>query len=192
MDNNDNKQSISERDIYVYNWFWHLALVMGAVLAGMLLFAAVETTKFDQQSAAQRNSSGQVHDPFTCATSTDNRPIISFDNGLHWWRDDGRCAEQLQKNRDEDAEKYSYWSTTLRVDTDMDSFWLPDEERTCQSYPGENGEVSVVACNPTGTHREHNIPVKFWGGVERNTVSDWKCRREKGLLSDEFVCWALN
>jgi len=28
-----------------------------------------------------------------------------------------------------------------------------------------------------------HIPVRFWGGVDRNTVSNWKCRREK----DDFV-----
>jgi hypothetical protein len=113
---------------------------------------------------------------------------MSFDNGNNWWKDDGRCAEQLQKARDSNAQGYSYWSTTLRVDTDMDSSWLADEERTCQTYPDDKGKVSVVGCNATGSHRDHNIPVKFWGGVERNTVSDWKCRRE----GDEFVCRAID
>jgi len=81
-----------------------------------------------------------------------------------------------------------YWPTTLRVDTDMDSFWLKDEERTCQTYPDEKGRVAVVACNLTGSHRDHNIPVKFWGGVDRGVVSDWKCRREE----DNFVCRATD
>ncbi|MGA1983290.1 MAG: hypothetical protein ABSG84_12595 [Acidobacteriaceae bacterium] len=143
----------------------------------------------------QRNVSGQAHDGFTCATSTEDKPIMSFDNGQSWWLDDGRCAAQLeakreaeQKVRDEDAKIYSYWPTTLRVDTDMDSFWLPDEERTCQTYPDSNGKVAIVGCNPTGSHKDHNIPVKFWGGVERNTVSNWKCRRE----GDQFVCRAID
>lgn len=96
-------------------------------------------------------------------------------------------AEQ-QAKRDDDARFDSYWPTTLRVDTDMDSFWLRDEERTCQTYPDEKGRVAVVACNATGSHRDHNIPVKFWGGVERNTVSDWRCRRE----GDDFVCRAID
>src|SRR5205807_6661114 len=32
-----------------------------------------------------------------------------------------------------------------------------------------------------------NIPVKFWGGVDRNRVSEWKCRTER----DDFVCGAI-
>ena len=85
-------------------------------------------------------------------------------------------------------ENLSYWPTTIRVDTDMDSFWLPDEERTCQTHPNDNGRIAVVACNPSGSHRDHNIPVTFWGDPDRNTVSDWKCRRE----SDKFVCRAID
>jgi hypothetical protein len=136
----------------------------------------------------QRNVQGIAHDAFTCANSTENTPIMSFDSGNSWWKDDGRCAEQLQKARDSEAQIYSYWSTTLRVDTDIDSFWLPGEERTCQTYPDNKGKVATVACNLTGSHRDHNIPVKFWGGVDRNTISDWKCRRE----GDEFVCRAID
>jgi len=97
-------------------------------------------------------------------------------------------ADYRQQQRDEDAEFYSYWPTTVRVDTDMDSSWLPDEERTCQTYPDDKGRVASVACNSSVSHRDHNIPVKFWGGVDRNAVSEWKCRREK----DEFVCRAIN
>jgi hypothetical protein len=113
---------------------------------------------------------------------------MSLDNSRTWQWDDGRCAPKLQAKRDEDAQLYSYWSTTLRVDTDMDSFWLKDEERTCQTYPDEKGRVAVVACNATGSHRDHNIPVKFWGGVDRGTISGWKCRRER----DDFVCRAID
>jgi len=151
--------------------------------------AQAKSQAFDQMG---RNIRGEAHDSFTCATSTENKPIVSFDGGGSWWVDDGRCAQRLQKAKDNDAEISSYLSTTIRVDTDMDSFWLPDEERICQSYPDDKGKVSVIGCNPTGTHRDHNIPVKFWGGVERNTTSDWKCRREKDLLSDEFVCRAID
>ena len=115
---------------------------------------------------------------------------MSFDDA-DWWVDDGRCRARQQKSRDADAETSSYLPSIIRVDTDMDSFWLPDEERTCQSYPDDNGKVSMVACNPTGSHRDHNIPVRFWGGVKRNTVSNWKCRRQKDFLSDEFVCRAI-
>jgi type II secretory pathway pseudopilin PulG len=147
--------------------------------------AQLRNQAFEQM---QKNLNGELHDPSTCANSTENKPIMSFDNGNNWWKDDGRCAEQLQKARDSNAQGYSYWSTTLRVDTDMDSSWLADEERTCQTYPDDKGKVSVVGCNATGSHRDHNIPVKFWGGVERNTVSDWKCRRE----GDEFVCRAID
>jgi hypothetical protein len=139
----------------------------------------------------QRNIHGDAHDNYLCGTSTQKEPIVSFDNGKFWWKDDGRCAERQQKRRDEDAQIYSYWSTTVRVNTDMDSSWLPNEERTCQTHPDEKGRVDIVVCNlmPEGIWGvKHNIPVKFWGGVDRNTVSDWKCRRE----GDTFVCRAID
>jgi hypothetical protein len=97
-------------------------------------------------------------------------------------------ASDEQKGRDENAQLSSYWPTTIRVDTDMDSFWLNDEERTCQTYPDAKGRVATVACSASGSHRDHNIPVKFWGGVDRNTISNWKCRRE----GDNFVCRAID
>ena len=93
-----------------------------------------------------------------------------------------------QEARDEEARVYSYWPSTLRVDADMDSFWLNHEERICQTHPDEHGRIGVVSCDPTRDHQEHNIPVRFWGGVERNIVSDWKCRRE----GDDFVCRAID
>jgi len=164
-----------------------------------------------------RNISGGAHDPFTCTTSPQGAPVMSFDYGHYWWNDDGRCAAQQaaqqakqeqfwqqmreqqkegerqkraeeQKRRDEDAELYSYWPTKLRVHTDIDSSWMKDEERTCQTYPDDKGRVAVVACNASGSHRDHNIPVTFWGGVDRNTVSEWKCRRE----GEDFACRALD
>ena len=125
---------------------------------------------------------------FICNTSTNGKPIMSFDSGRTWAWDDGRCAWKLQAKRDEDAQIYSYWPTTLRVDADMDSFWLKGEERTCQTYPDAKGRVAIVACNLTGSHRDHNIPVKFWGGVDRHVISGWKCRRE----GDDFVCRAID
>jgi hypothetical protein len=96
----------------------------------------------------------------------------------------GRAKEQ----RDSDASLSSYWPTTVRVETDMDSFWLNGEERTCLTTPGANGRVAIVTCNDSDSHRTHNIPVKFWGGVERNRVSSWRCRRE----GDYFVRRALD
>lgn len=135
----------------------------------------------------QRNFQGEAHDSFSCATSTEKEPIVSFDDGKFWWKDDGRCAEREQKRRDEDAQIYSYWPNTVRVNTDMDSFWLPDEERNCQTLPDDKGRVSTVICDTTA-HANHNIPVTFWGGVDRNTVSDWRCRREGG----SFVCRATD
>lgn len=147
---------------------------------------------------AEKNFSGQAQDKFDCETSRTNDPIVSFDDGTTWWKDDGRCTdilakreEQAQKDRDENAKISSYWSTTVRVDTDMDSFWLPDEERTCQTFPDAKGKVATVTCDPN-SHSTHNIPVVFWGGVDRNTVSDWKCRREKDVFSDQFVCRAID
>lgn len=134
-----------------------------------------------------RNRQGAAHDAFRCNTSTDGKPIMSFDNGQYWWLDDGRCAEQLQNRRDQDAQWYSYWSTTIRVDADMNSSWLDDEERTCRTYPDGKGRISKVVCGSSNS-QDHSIPVKFWGGVDRNTVSSWRCRRE----SDAFVCRAID
>lgn len=149
---------------------------------------AVDAWHVQEAQKTLRNFQGMAHDSFICATSIENKPIVSFDNGGSWWTDDGRCATREQKRRDEEAKLFSFWPTTIRVDTDMDSFWLPNEQRTCQAYPGNKGRVAVVACNAAGSHRDHNIPVKFWGGVDRGKVSDWKCRRE----GDEFVCKAIN
>jgi TPR repeat protein len=123
--------------------------------------------------------------------------------GVAWWKKAaGQGNEYAQKSlsamqREDEGGNLStklrsYWSTTIRVDADMDSFWLPDEERTCKTYPDDKGRVSVVACNASGTHRDHNIPVTFWGDLDRNIISDWKCRREKGIFKDEFVCRAIN
>jgi hypothetical protein len=139
----------------------------------------------------ERNFAGEAHDSFSCDTSTENQPRVSFDDGITWWKDDGRCEARRQAQRDADAQIRSYWSTTVRVNTDMDSFWLPDEERTCQTYPDEKGRVATVTCDATA-HAIHNIPVQFWGGVDRNIVSNWKCRREKDIFSDQFVCRAID
>jgi len=157
----------------------------------------------------QRNVAATAHDPYRCAISTTDTRILSFDNGHYWWADDGRCAaeelkkqaeeerekierraayERQQRQRDDDAQLSSYWPTTLRVDTDMDSFWLNNEERTCMTSPDDKGRVARVNCSANASHQDHSIPVKFWGGVDRGTVSQWKCRRE----GDEFVCRAID
>jgi hypothetical protein len=143
------------------------------------------------EQVAQSNLQGQTHDKYSCANSTENQPIISFDAGHSWFKDDGRCAARMQRRRDENAQLDSFWSTTVRADTDMNSSWLPDEERTCQTYPDDKGRVAAVTCDAT-PHETHNIPVVFWGGVDRNTVSNWKCRREKGIFDDKFVCRAID
>jgi hypothetical protein len=103
-------------------------------------------------------------------------------------RQQQEAHQRQQRQRDEDAQASSYWPTTLRVDTDMDSFWLNNEERTCQTFPDDKGKVARVNCSENASHQYHSIPVKFWGGVDRDTVSNWKCRRE----GDEFVCRAIN
>ena len=135
----------------------------------------------ESRDQMRRNRLGQAHDSFTCSTSAENSPVISFDYGHSWWSDDGRCAAQQrqareaaeraalvkrweeQKTRDSDAELSSDWPTSIRVDTDMDSFWLVNEERTCKTYPNDNGRIAVVSCNASGSHKDHNIPVKFSG-----------------------------
>jgi hypothetical protein len=166
-------------------------------------------TRQESYEQMQRNVAGTAREPYRCATSTAGTQIFSFDNGHYWWADDGRCAaeelkrqaaaeqrqseqraahERQQKQRDEDAQSSSYWPTTLRVDTDMDSFWLNNEERTCTTSPDDKGRVARVNCSANASHQDHSIPVKFWGGVDRDTVSDWKCRRE----GDEFICRAID
>lgn len=95
--------------------------------------------------------------------------------------------ERLQRQRDDAAQFYSYWPTTMRVDTDMNSFWLDQEEKTCMSYHDANGKVAGVSCQEKA-HETHNIPVTFWGGVDRAVSSRWRCRRE----GEKFVCRAIN
>jgi hypothetical protein len=185
-------------------WQQLLQKRLGEALAEQHRIANQSNEEASQQYL--RNTAGEARDRFECGTSMESTPIMSFDYKHHWWADDGRCAAQEeaqqqakqeaerqqreaeQKKLDEDAQLESYWPTTLRVDTDMDSFWFNDEERTCQTYPDSKGRVAVVACNAGGTHRDRNIPVRFWGGVDRNTISNWRCRRE----SDQFVCKALD
>ena len=113
--------------------------------------AKQKAAESEEQSREQmlRNVQGVIHDNFSCRVLADNELIslppghaleepsiavaMSFDGGQHWWADDGRCAalpaevqaakqKAEQDQRDADAKLYSYWSTTVRVDTDMDSF----------------------------------------------------------------------
>jgi hypothetical protein len=166
-------------------------------------------TQQESYDQMQRNVAGVAHEPHRCATSTAGTQIFSFDNGHYWWPDDGRCAleelrkvgaeeqrqiaqraahDRQQRERDASAQLFSYWPTTLRVDTDMDSFWLDNEERTCQTLPNDESRVARVNCSGNASRQDHSIPVKFWGGIDRGTVSDWKCRRE----GNEFVCRAID
>lgn len=125
---------------------------------------------------------------FKCSASTTNQPIMSFDGGSTWMWDDGRCARIFQKERDRSAHNSSYFPTTLRVDTDIDSSWLPNEQRDCISYPDGTGQIATVTCNGDNTRHPHNIPIKFWGGVKRNVASDWKCT----LTDSEVVYKAVD
>jgi hypothetical protein len=163
----------------------------------------------ESREQMQGNMAGSAHDSYRCSVSAASTTVVSFDNGHYWWPDDGRCAaeekraqaaeqqkqneqaaarERAQRYRDEEAEVSSYWPTTLRVNTDMDSFWLNNEERTCQTFPDDKGRITRVTCSENASHQVHSIPVKFWGGVDRNTVSNWNCRRE----GDEFVCRSID
>ncbi|MGA3081513.1 MAG: tetratricopeptide repeat protein [Terracidiphilus sp.] len=123
------------------------------------------------------------------AADQGNTNAQNFFSMIEWGKERER---EREKAPDLSGELHSYWSTTVRVDTDMDSIWLPDEERTCKTYPDDKGKVAIVACNISGSHRDHNIPVTFWGDIERNMISDWRCRREKNIFKDEFVCRAIN
>jgi hypothetical protein len=177
-----------------------------AAARGAALVRLANQSEQESREQIQRNIAGTAHDSYKCSTSTTGTTIFSFDNGHYWWPDDGRCAaekekaeqqrqseqraahERAQRQRDEDAGLFSYWPTTLRVNTDMDSFWLNNEERTCQTFPDDKGRVTRVTCSENAAHQDHSIPVKFWGGVDRNSVSDWKCRRE----GDDFVYRAID
>ena len=157
---------------------------------GQTQASSADQSSDESWDQVQRNSQNLAQDPFVCNTSIEGKPILSFDHGLHWWTDDGRCAvviKRKQKKKDEDAQVYSFWPTTIRVETNIDSSWLHNEERTCETHPDDGGRVSTVICG-TDSGRRHNIPIKFWGSIERNTVSDWRCRNE----SNDFVCRAVN
>jgi hypothetical protein len=84
----------------------------------------------------------------------------------------------------------SYWPTTVRVQTNMDSLWLDQEEKTCVSYPDNEGKIAVVHCGSSDSSKSdsHNIPVTFWGSIDRGKSSDWKCQKE----SEKFVCRATD
>ena len=79
----------------------------------------------------------------------------------------------------------------------MDSFWLLNEERVCQTFPDDKGKVSVVSCNETGSHRDHNIPVKFWatltgtpflaGSVEEKPMSSFAGQSTDTLFRQPLV-----
>ena len=113
-------------------------------------------------------SASESHQPTPFKACTQRRRILECVGWLFW-----RCAESARIRRHEHAR-------------------LSDEERICQTYPDSKGRVSTVKCSATGDGATRNIPVDFWGGVNRNAVSNWKCRREKSLLDDRFVCRAID
>lgn len=98
------------------------------------------------------------------------------------------AVRQRQVEKERDSDLSSYWPTTVRVQTDMNSFWLDQEERVCVSHPDEKGRVVGVHCDSSEHSDSHNIPVTFWGSVERGKPTDWKCRKE----SEKFVCRAID
>lgn len=99
-----------------------------------------------------------------------------------------QLAEETKraKLRPNDSDNYllRFWSTTVRVDTDMDSFWLNGEQRKCTTSPDDTGRVATVTCNYSASHQIHNIPVDFYGPVDTNRVSSWTCTRK----GDSFEC----
>ena len=88
---------------------------------GNQLLSSIKTSNRKQM---EDNFSNVSHDIYRCAHSTEGKLIVSFDDGNSWWIDDGRCAARMESTRDREAESSSYWPTTLRVDTDMNSSWL--------------------------------------------------------------------
>ena len=89
------------------------------------------------------------------------------------------------KLRRDDTYDTHFWGTTLQVDTNMDSFWLDGEKRRCSTSPDDTGRVTEVWCDGTKeTHGIHNIPVKFYGAIDTNRISNWTCTRE----GDSFTC----
>jgi hypothetical protein len=175
-----------------YNWVIPLIFV-GAIMLGLIAKEPEKpgSSNHNTSPALTALKTGNELSSFPCAKGQSISPI-----------DGGKCADQDfshldskhedfqegQRSRDEAAKISSYLPTNLRVDTDIDAFWLKDEERICQTYPNQDGRVAVVACTPNGSHRNHNIPITFWGGVDRNAITDWKCRRE----DDNFVCRAID
>jgi hypothetical protein len=96
--------------------------------------------------------------------------------------------QEAQEQRERGNPLSSFWPSTVRVQTDMNSSWLDQEERVCVSYPDDHGTVAVMHCEGPDRPDAHNIPVTFWGSVDRGKSTDWKCRRE----SEKFVCRAMD
>lgn len=140
-----------------------------------------------QAEAQQVYAAQQVQPKLRCGIQTATGEEFMSVDGKPWVPDDGRCIDLVLHD---DAKNYR--STTIRVNTDMNQGWLNEERRNCTSYPNDRGRVSTLSCSDNLTRADRNIPVTFWGKVDRGHPSIWKCERQKNLLDDRFVCWALD
>ena len=148
-----------------------------------------QQTATEDASIADHNFQGLNNDPFICSQSATHQELVSFNRGRNWWIDTvGKCAQREQRRRDTEAENRSYIPTKLRVETDIDSTWMQHEERICTTSPNDEGRVASVHCSVSEGVLVRTLPIVFWGGVDRNTVSQWKCERE----DDNFTCKAID
>lgn len=76
------------------------------------------------------------------------------------------------------------------VSIQIDGNWMMGEYRPCRSYPA----LDDLECTQRGAGAAHLLPVTFWGRIDRNEPSDWKCQRQHGVLAsaDSVVCWATD
>lgn len=89
---------------------------------------------------------------------------------------------------------------TRHSDTDMligNTVWMAGEFRTCHAQATPSGKIYDLDCRYPGEDygdgREHTLPVRFWGRVERTDVVSrgswtWKCQRKE----DSVICWAVD
>lgn len=76
------------------------------------------------------------------------------------------------------------------VSVQIDGNWMMGEYRPCRLYPAPED----LECTQRLAGAAHLLPVTFWGRIDRNESSDWKCQRQHGVLTstDSVVCWATD
>ncbi len=75
----------------------------------------------------------------------------------------------------------------------IDGNWMMGEYRPCVLYPASaDPGVPPLDCTQRTLGEPHLLAVTFWGRIDRNEISSWKCQRQHGVLdsTDSLVCWA--